>query len=64
TYGFLINENSAGLVLKAIKMMNVDDPAIFVQWDARGFNDTTTENCRNGVARQTLTANESFRLYY
>ena len=34
--------------------MNADDPAIFVQWDTRGFNDTATANCRNGVAGQTL----------
>ncbi len=50
----LQDENTVRLVLKAIKSMDADDPAIFVQWDTRGFNDTATANCRNGVAGQTL----------
>lgn len=33
--------------------MNVDDPAIFIQWDNNGFNDTPMANCRNGVPGQT-----------
>ena len=50
------NENNATLILKAVKAMKIDDPAIFVQWDANGFNDTATPNVRNGVAGQTLQA--------
>src|SRR5439155_3041499 len=48
------NENDAALILKAVKAM--DDPAIFVQWNANGFNDTKTPNVRNGGAGQTLQA--------
>ncbi|PKC74075.1 hypothetical protein RhiirA1_529879 [Rhizophagus irregularis] len=50
------NENNARLILKAVKAMNIDDPAIFVQWNPNGFNDTATPNVRNGVAGQTLQA--------
>jgi hypothetical protein len=50
------NENNARLILKAVKAMKIDDPAIFVQWNPNGFNDTATPNVRNGVAGQTLQA--------
>ncbi|CAG8490116.1 10689_t:CDS:1 [Diversispora eburnea] len=50
---FLQNENTANLILKATKKMNVDDPAIFILWNATGFNDTPLANCRNGVPGQT-----------
>ena len=50
------NENDATLILKAVKAMKIDDPAIFVQWNTNGFNDTATPNVRNGVAGQTLQA--------
>ncbi|RGB37291.1 hypothetical protein C1646_781639 [Rhizophagus diaphanus] len=50
------NENNARLILKAVKTMKIDDPAIFVQWNPNGFNDTATPNVRNGVAGQTLQA--------
>jgi hypothetical protein len=49
----LRNENTANLILKGTKQMNVDDPAIFIQWDSNGFNDTPMANCRNGVPGQT-----------
>ncbi|GES73028.1 hypothetical protein GLOIN_2v1883137 [Rhizophagus clarus] len=50
---FLRNENTAKLILKAVKHMNVDDPAILIQWNANGFNDNAVANCRNGVPGQT-----------
>ncbi|CAG8465523.1 590_t:CDS:2 [Funneliformis mosseae] len=53
---YLQNENNAALILQAIKQMNVDDTAIFIQWNHQGFNDTTMPNCRNGVYGQTLDA--------
>ncbi|CAG8781565.1 18568_t:CDS:1, partial [Gigaspora rosea] len=53
---FFQNETTAHLILKAMKNMNVDDPAIFIQWNDNGFNDTQIANCRNGVASQTKVA--------
>ncbi|CAB4406337.1 unnamed protein product [Rhizophagus irregularis] len=53
---FLRDENTAKLILKAKKHMNVDDPAILIQWNANGFNDTAVTNCRNGVPGQTQAA--------
>src|SRR5438128_11719248 len=53
---YLQNEKVAKLILKATKKMNVDDPAIFIQWNNNGFNDTPMANCRNGVAGQTQPA--------
>ncbi|PKY48932.1 hypothetical protein RhiirA4_464685 [Rhizophagus irregularis] len=53
---FLQNENTARLILKATKQMTLDDPAIFIQWDNNGFNDTPMANCRNGVPGQTQAA--------
>lgn len=53
---FLRDENTAKLILKAEKHMNVDDPAILIQWNANGFNDTAVKNCRNGVPGQTQAA--------
>ncbi|GBB94478.1 hypothetical protein RclHR1_23610002 [Rhizophagus clarus] len=50
---FLQNENTARLILKATKQMNIDDPAIFIQWDNNGFNDTPIADCCNGVPGQT-----------
>ena|ERR1043165_3314657 len=52
----LQNENTATIVLNAVKnMMTIDDPAIVVQWNAPGFNDVpATPGSRNGVAGQTL----------
>ena len=52
---FLRNEDTAELILKAVKEMEVDDPAIFIQWNNDGFNNTPVANCRNGVPGQTLT---------
>jgi len=34
--------------------MEVDNPAIFIQWNNDGFNDTAVADCRNGVPGQTL----------
>ncbi|CAI2187649.1 6445_t:CDS:2 [Funneliformis geosporum] len=53
---YLQNEDTAALILKATKQMNVDDSAIFIQWSNAGFNDTAVANCRNGVAGQNQTA--------
>ncbi|RIA79570.1 hypothetical protein C1645_745830 [Glomus cerebriforme] len=50
------DENNAALILKGAKAMKVDDPAIFVKWDANGFNDTVAQDVRNGVAGQTVKA--------
>ncbi|GBB87004.1 hypothetical protein RclHR1_13460005 [Rhizophagus clarus] len=44
------DENNARLIFKAMKAIKIDDPAIFVQWDPNGFNDTTIPNARNGIA--------------
>ncbi|CAG8645781.1 10752_t:CDS:1, partial [Diversispora eburnea] len=53
---FFQNENTAHLIIKAVKNMNLDDPAIFIQWNNNGFNDTPMANCRNGIADQTKAA--------
>ena len=49
----LQNENTATIVLNAVKnMMTIDDPAIVIQWNAPGFNDVpATPGSRNGVAK-------------
>ena len=54
----LQNNNIAANVLYAVKeMMTIDDPAIVIQWDVRGFNDVpATPGCRNGVVGQTQNA--------
>ncbi|RHZ87134.1 hypothetical protein Glove_40g73 [Diversispora epigaea] len=44
------------LILQAVKQMNVDDPALIMQWNDNGFNDTRIANCRNGIPRQTKQA--------
>ncbi|RHZ87147.1 hypothetical protein Glove_40g179 [Diversispora epigaea] len=50
------NENIADLILQAKKQMNVYDPALIVQWNDNGFNDTRIANCRNGIPGQTKQA--------
>ncbi|RHZ87145.1 hypothetical protein Glove_40g171 [Diversispora epigaea] len=39
------SENIADLILQAKKQMNVDDPALIVQWNDNGLNDTGIANC-------------------
>ncbi|CAH1764259.1 7617_t:CDS:2, partial [Entrophospora sp. SA101] len=37
----------------ATKQIDIDEPALFIQLDNNGFNDTAVLNCRNGVLGQT-----------
>ncbi|RHZ87174.1 hypothetical protein Glove_40g58 [Diversispora epigaea] len=57
---FMQSENIADLILQAEKQMNVDDPALIVQWNNNGFNDTGIANCRNGIPGQTKQAMINF----
>jgi len=53
----LQNKTTAKVVLKAVKMMAVNDPTIIIQWNDQGFNDVpVTPGCRNGVVGQTKQA--------
>ncbi|CAJ0844527.1 12666_t:CDS:2 [Entrophospora sp. SA101] len=51
--GLADNSIKTKLILRATKQIDIDEPALFIQLDNNGFNDTAVLNCRNGVLGQT-----------